>query len=1333
LRSSRNIDKMKQFKKEAGTLDMKKTIAVMALLLAHAGACLALSFTETFDTTAFRDPAGTTANWDTADSRAVLQRVSKFAQTVDVINWGGGVTAIDCSSSTKWLLGGLQGKINEFDGVNFIDHSSNLIGFGSSHLRAIKYNGSYWLIGGDGPSLNSWDGAGTWTDLKGNLINFMGAVNAIGYAQGKGYWLIGGSSGSLNAYYGTVPMTDLRNGLNFGIYDVKAVGFGNNYWLIAGSNGRIAKYDGVQFTDLTAQLYAAWGNAYYDINSLDWNGSYWVLGGGAGKIATYDGANFTGRNPGGTPFYTVWAVKWNGSYWIIGGCQGSSQTVLYTTPDANVTPYSEQANPPYFSIRPIWAIGSDMQAGAVNMIGGQNGKLMKRTGTYNSPVNSDLSTNAVDFGADGIMCAAYNGAYWLVGGAEGALNIYDGSAFTDIRGYLGWTSDTVLSVAWNNTDNYWLIGATNGKLAKYDGTNFYDRTAALGFGGNDVKTMKWNGAQWLIGGKNSSLARSADGDSFTPVDISAYFNTADAVNGIEWAQGLSKWFIGGGEGSLVTYDGFVFNDLKSALFSCLGGYYGVNAIKYDGGTKVRIGCSSAKMTDYEAGGFTNISSSLQNFGISDIRSMDYSAGLEMWIIGGTQGAINIASGPGAGVYSDESGNLVEFNQASVNVAVFNGEYWIIAGDSAKLNRYGLGYITPGWAYSTAIDQWFAGYACATLTAADTWNGQRIQYWLSANNGTTWLPVTSGTGVSFSGADNVDKLRWRAQLTAYDEIESPLIDTIIINFTRVNAPTYTMTATITKTWTCTPTFTATRTITQTVTPTYTRTGTPTRTFTVTTTGTRTYTWTATPTVTRTNTVSPTATGTMTVTLTSTATRTATMTVTPTVTRTSTATGTRTATLTTTRTGTATATATITQTGTITGTDTRTFTNTPTVTQTGTVTDTRTTTATCTITATVTRTVTDTETGTDTDTPTVTETCTATGTDTETGTDTDTPTITETSTATATVTQTVTDTETGTDTDTPTITETSTVTETGTATTTNTGTITDSVTATITETGTITETDTITETVTETSTDTASLTDTDTATVTETGTVTATVTQTMTDTETGTDTNTATITETGTITDTATQTMTDTNTATITETGTITDTATQTMTDTDTSTITETATITETGTITKTMSETMTDTLTATITGTGAITITETPSITETAALTWAGTITGTATITGIGTPTQTETAGAAPAQTATVTVQGPVSAGDDFILYPNPASAVLHVSYVMGADGALIVRIYNEAGMIAARYEERAAVGAHVSDVDISRLAPGVYFCLVDLFYDSGEREKLKMKKLLVVR
>lgn len=888
-----------------------------------------------------------------------------------MINWGGGILAMDYDAvAAKWLIGGYGGKLNSYDGSVFVNKSTNLSsGWGSTLIYSIKSNGAYWLVGGAGHKLNKWDGNSAWSDLT-TQMGGSWDIRAVG-ARGGGlpYWLVGGTGPNIYRFDGANPAlgSDITAALTASGFtsDVLAVSYSitGNYWLVGGKSGKLARYDGSGFTEVSIDL----GFGSNDVNTIDWRDTgsgdgMFLIGGGSGKLSAYSGSVFTDHSAdAGLDFSVIWSLKWTGTYWLIGGSQGASTRITAY----NGALYYQYGALSYFNSDPVWAIGSNGGGDSgVNLMGGLNSRLNRSTGAWNTPSNTDYSGFLWDFGQHQIKCAGYNGSYWLIGGESGSLNRYDGTTYTDLRVLLeaadpAWKVNTVKCAGWNGS--YWLIGGTGGKLARYDGSTFSSRTAGLdagtAWGTNAINFIEPGNSAWLLGGEAKKLAISPDGNSFSALEIppADWGGSADAILCADWAG--AACFIGGTNGRLVYYDtagaGSWLN-LEAGLSTANGGTFNVNALKYDGTSAVRIGCSGGKLSEYKAGGFSPLTSKLINFDSSTIYGIDYNAAAGMWMYGGSQGKVNISIVSGTETFTDYSysalspppGMIENFGPNAVNAVVFNGEYWIIAGDNAKLNRYGPAYFSPGWAYSTAIDQWFAGYTCATLTAFESLNGQQVEYSLSANNGATWLPAAPGSAVCFSGADNADKLRWRARLTTYFGGVSPLIDTVVVDFSRMSAPTYTVTATPTVTKTGTMTATGTRTGTPTNTPTVTQTATATFT------STRTGTPSATGTITLTNTLTATGTATLTASLTFTATPTLsiTRTASPTSTNTPTFTRTKTQTVTLTRSPSETATATPTDTPTITAT----------VTLTGT--QTRTATATITLTATDTPTAVQTETGT-----------------------------------------------------------------------------------------------------------------------------------------------------------------------------------------------------------------------------------------------------------------------------------------------------------------------------------------------------------------------------------
>lgn len=208
-----------------------------------------------------------------------------------------------------------------------------------------------------------------------------------------------------------------------------------------------------------------------------------------------------------------------------------------------------------------------------------------------------------------------------------------------------------------------------------------------------------------------------------------------------------------------------------------------------------------------------------------------------------------------------------------------------------------------------------------------------------------------------------------------------------------------------------------------------------------------------------------------------------------------------------------------------------------------------------------------------------------------------------------------------------------------------------------------------------------------------------------------------------------------------------TATQTFTASATFTIVQshTATVTVTPTVTGTPpTETVTQTVTATITGTPptatatqtvTATITGTPP-TATQTQTITPTVTGTpptVTVTQTITPTNThDTAAFTATPTAVPTLSYP---GDDYAyVYPQPASDKANIAFGVNVDSHVKVILYNAAGMDVAVYGLYAYQGVvNKAQFDISRFAPGTYFCVIKQEDTSLAKQRRPVKFLVVKR
>ncbi len=84
------------------------------------------------------------------------------------------------------------------------------------------------------------------------------------------------------------------------------------------------------------------------------------------------------------------------------------------------------------------------------------------------------------------------------------------------------------------------------------------------------------------------------------------------------------------------------------------------------------------------------------------------------------------------------------------------------------------------------------------------------------------------------------------------------------------------------------------------------------------------------------------------------------------------------------------------------------------------------------------------------------------------------------------------------------------------------------------------------------------------------------------------------------------------------------------------------------------------------------------------------------------------------------------------VFPAPARDRASIGYTMASSGTVRIRVYNEAGQLAATVEEAKPAGVQSSALTTSRLAPGVYYFLLTRTYDSGGSDKADMRKFVVV-
>ena len=85
-------------------------------------------------------------------------------------------------------------------------------------------------------------------------------------------------------------------------------------------------------------------------------------------------------------------------------------------------------------------------------------------------------------------------------------------------------------------------------------------------------------------------------------------------------------------------------------------------------------------------------------------------------------------------------------------------------------------------------------------------------------------------------------------------------------------------------------------------------------------------------------------------------------------------------------------------------------------------------------------------------------------------------------------------------------------------------------------------------------------------------------------------------------------------------------------------------------------------------------------------------------------------------------------------YPSPATGrVGTFFYCMESEGSVRITVYNAAGDLASKIEDARGAGPQESTMDTGRLAPGVYYYLLERDYGNGRTNKSGVKKFAVKR
>jgi hypothetical protein len=104
----------------------------------------------------------------------------------------------------------------------------------------------------------------------------------------------------------------------------------------------------------------------------------------------------------------------------------------------------------------------------------------------------------------------------------------------------------------------------------------------------------------------------------------------------------------------------------------------------------------------------------------------------------------------------------------------------------------------------------------------------------------------------------------------------------------------------------------------------------------------------------------------------------------------------------------------------------------------------------------------------------------------------------------------------------------------------------------------------------------------------------------------------------------------------------------------------------------------------------------------------------------------------PSPTPVYAGSNPPQPGGCFI-YPSPSRGdQASVSYYMGGPGKMVLRIWNQNGVLVSNVDDRKPSGVQATSFSLSGFPTGVYYYQVTLNYDSGRVESIPTKKFAVL-
>jgi hypothetical protein len=169
--------------------------------------------------------------------------------------------------------------------------------------RGVAWGGGKWVAVGDGGILTSDSNATSWTAQTSTI------GTGVGVAWNGSLWVAVGSGGILTSDSNATSWTARTSSIGTG----SGVAWNGSLLVAVGSGGIVTSSTGTGWTAQTSSIGTGLGVA--------WNGSLWVAVGTGGIVTSSNGSNWTART---STVVVGYGVAWNGSLWVVVGDDGAS-------------------------------------------------------------------------------------------------------------------------------------------------------------------------------------------------------------------------------------------------------------------------------------------------------------------------------------------------------------------------------------------------------------------------------------------------------------------------------------------------------------------------------------------------------------------------------------------------------------------------------------------------------------------------------------------------------------------------------------------------------------------------------------------------------------------------------------------------------------------------------------------------------------------------------------------------------------------------------------------------------------------------------------------------